>query len=127
MVFHYDDGVHARAPRSVKWADLEDTDAEDKDCTGTAAGRKEVLESLLVPRASLAASVETGHADGRLGNESQVLGRREGLASAAPSWEPFCVEVPGDPGDGASRTVSSAPALRSPLRDAYPQAASASR
>ena len=102
VVVHVDDAVHERPPRSVKRADLEDTDAEDEDCTGTTAGRKGVLGfapgSQLVPRASSAASVETGRADGRLGNASQVLGRREGLACATPSREPSSAEATGGPG-----------------------------
>ena len=37
--------------------------------------------------APLPPSVEQGRADGRLGNESQLLGRREGCASATPNRE----------------------------------------
>ena len=116
VVVHFDDDVHEQPPRSVKWADLEDTDAEDEDCTGTTAGLKGILgratESQLVPRASSAASVETGRADVRLGNGSQVLGRCEGLASANPSQVLSSAECLGGPGDRASRKDSSAPSLR---------------
>ena len=86
---HFDDSARQQPPRSVKWADLADTDVEDEDCAGTTAGRKGLLgvapESQFGPRASLAASVKTGRADVRLGSASQVLGWREGLASATPS------------------------------------------
>ena len=74
---HFDDGARQRPPRSVKWADLADTDAEYEECARITVGRKGVLgfarESQSDPRAGaagaaapLAASVETGRADGRL-------------------------------------------------------------
>ena len=39
---------------------------------------------------------EQGRDDGRLGNVSQVLGRHQGCASAAPSRQPSSAETVGD-------------------------------
>ena len=35
---HFNDGARQRPLKSVKWADLEDIDAEDKECAGIAVG-----------------------------------------------------------------------------------------
>ena len=74
----------------MRWADLEDSNAEDDEhtaCTATHGG-KGVLglaPELRVPTAGASpASPEHGHADGRPDNALWVLGWREGLVS-------FCV------------------------------------
>ena len=88
VLVHYDCGAHKLAPKSGKWADLAATDAEDEDCIETTAGGRGVLGPAPESgglRASSPASVARRHADGHLGNAPQVLGRREGLASATPS------------------------------------------
>ena len=73
--------------------------------------------ALMIRTQSTAGStaVPGGRAEGRPGNVSQVLGRREGRASAAPSHWPFSVEAFGDP--ALSRVVISlGPGGRSPYR-----------
>ena len=87
ILVHYDSGAPELVPRSVRWADLEDSSAEDEERTGCTAtrGGTGVLgfaPELHVPSAgALPASPEHGHADGCPNNALRVLGRREGLVS----------------------------------------------
>ena len=97
VLAHYDSAPEL-VPRSVGWADLEDSSAEDEErtgCTATRSGKGvhgPAPELRMLSAGASPASAEQGHADGRPDKALRVLGRREGLVSTAPSRDTSSAE-----------------------------------